>query len=203
MKILLLALMSGMAMNGIAATAKVPTCEVGLPPGKYSEKSIYRLNSKWTTDAGKEIRLDSLRGKPVVVALFFTNCQHSCPFIVRDMKSLRSALTPKASDKTQFVLVSIDPERDTPEALKAFRAKLRLPEDRWMLVNGTAESVKGLAEKLGFTYAPGSKTQFAHSLLVTVLDGNGEVAHQQAGLGVDRRGAIATLDKLAATPKPK
>jgi protein SCO1/2 len=203
MKFLLLALTFGMAMNGLAATKKDPNCEVGLPPGKYSEKSIYRLNAPWTTDAGKEVRLDSLRGKPVVLALFFTSCQHSCPFIVRDMKSLQGALSAKASDKAQFVLVSIDPERDTPEALKAFRKKLQLPAERWMLVRGAPDSVKQLAEKLGFNFSPGSKTQFAHSLLLTVLDGKGEVAHQQAGLGVDRRGAIRTIEKLAAAKKSK
>jgi hypothetical protein len=33
--------------------------------------------------------------------------------------------------------------------------------------------------------------------MVTVLDGTGEIAHQQVGIGVDRQGAIATLEKLA------
>lgn len=200
MKFLLLSLTFAMAMSGLAASAESPAREVAASPGKYTEKSIYRLSSKWTTDAGREIRLDSLLGKPVVLALFFTNCDHSCPIMVRDMKSLQSPLTAKASDKVQFVLVSIDPERDTPEVLKSFRTKFRLPAERWMLVTGAADSVKQLAEKLGFNYAPGSKTQAAHSLLVTILDGKGEIAHQQAGLGVDRRGAIETLEKLV---KPK
>ena len=197
MKFLLLILTLCMAMSGLAATTKSPASEVGVPPGKYPEKSIYRLSSTWVTDARKEIRLDSLRGKPVVMALIFTNCQHSCPFIVREMMSLQSALTKRASDKTQFLLVSIDPERDTPEVLRAFRAKHRIPAERWMLVTGATESVRQLAEKLSFSYAPGSKLQFAHSLLVTVLDDKGVIAHQQAGLGVDRRGAISTLEKLA------
>lgn len=200
MKLLLLALTFAMSMNGLAAT-KRPASEVGTPPGKYPEKSIYRLSSSWTTDAGKPIRLDSLQGKPVVLALFFSNCQHSCPFLVRDMQAMQNALSPRAADKTQFLLVSIDPERDTPAALKAFRSKLRLPAERWMLVTGGTDSVRQVAEKLSFSYSAGSKTQFSHSLLVTVLDGKGQVAHQQAGLGVDRRGAIATLEKLSSRAK--
>lgn len=203
MKSLLLALTVGMAMNTLVAADKTPAGEVVPAPGKHTEKSIYRLTSTWTTDAGKKVRLDSLAGKPVVLALFFTSCGHSCPFIVREMKAMQGALSATASDKAQFVLVSIDPERDTPEALKAFRKNLRLPAERWMLVRGTGGSVKQLAEKLGFNFAPGSKTQFAHSLLLTVLDGKGEVSHQQAGLGVDRRGAIATIEKLTAVKKSK
>jgi len=175
-----------------------PNCEVGLAPGKFSERSIYRLTADWTDDSGKSMRLESLRGRPVVVALFFASCEHSCPFIVRDMKAMQAALSAKASERTQFVLVSIDPERDTAAALKQFRTKHKLTGERWTLLTGSHEAVRQLAEKMGFSYAPGSKTQFAHSLLITVLNGAGDIAHQQAGLGVDRRGAISTLEKLAA-----
>jgi protein SCO1/2 len=119
------------------------------------------------------------------------------------MKAMQDALTPRAADKAQFLLVSIDPERDTPQALKAFRSKMHLPAERWMLVTGATDSVRQLAEKWTFNYSAGSKTQFAHSLLITILDGKGEIAHQQAGLGVDRRSAIATLEKLCTGKKSK
>jgi protein SCO1/2 len=94
-------------------------------------------------------------------------------------------------------MVSIDPDRDSAAALKEFRRKLKLTGKHWTLLTGSPDSVRQLSEKIGFNYSPGSKTQFAHSLLITVLGGNGEVAHQQAGLGVDRREAIATVEKLA------
>jgi len=181
-----------------SAPKKDETCEVGLPPGKYSDKSIYRLTCTWTNDAGTNTRLVSLAGKPVVMALFFTNCQHSCPLIVRDMKGIQGALSTKSADKVQFLLVSIDPERDTPEALSAFRKKHRLTGSEWTLLQGTPDCVKQLAEKVGFVYSPGSKTQFAHSLMITILNASGEVAHQQVGLGTDRSNAVATLEKLAA-----
>jgi protein SCO1/2 len=181
-----------------AAEKKSETCEVGLPPGKYSDKSIYRVPCTWTNDDGASTRLANLAGKPVVMALIFTNCQHSCPLIVRDMKAIQGALSTKAADKTEFLLVSIDPERDTPEVLKAFRKKHRLTGSEWTLLTGKPECVKQLAEKVGFVYSPGSKTQFAHSLMITVLNAAGDVAHQQAGLGADRSTAVATLEKLAA-----
>ena len=180
------------------AIAPAPNCEIGLLPGKYSEKSIYQVTADWTDADGKKVRLDSLRGRPVVLTMFFTNCQHSCPFMVNELKAMQKALTAKASDRTKFVLVSIDPERDSAAALKEFRAKHKLSAEHWMLLTGSHASVKQLAEKLGFSYAPGSKTQFAHSLLVTVLDGKGEVSHQQSGLGVDRRDAIKRVEKIAS-----
>ena len=203
MKILLLALTFSAAASLVAApekrspTSVAPNCKTGLMPGKYSEKSIYRVTSEWTDADGGKVRLDSLRGRPIVLAMFFTRCQHSCPFIVNDLKAMQKALSAKASDRVQFVLVSIDPERDSAAALKEFRTRHKLASERWTLLTGSHDAVRQLAEKIGFNYAPGSKTQFAHSLLVTVLDGNGDVAHQQAGLGVDRRDATKKLEKLS------
>ena len=200
---LLLALTLAATMSLAAAPEKrspasvTPNCETGLAPGKYSEKSIYRVSADWTDAEGKKVRLDSLRRRPVVVVMFFTSCLHSCPFIVNDLKAMQKALSAKAADRAQFVLVSIDPERDSAAALEEFRTKHKLGGDRWTLLTGSHDAVKRLAEKIGFSYAPGSKTQFAHSLLVTILDGNGDVAHQQAGLGVDRRDAIKKLENLS------
>lgn len=176
--------------------SKPPCCREGLPALKPSEKSLYRLDSKWTSDLGKEVKLDVLRGHPVVVAMFFTNCEHSCPQIVTDLKAIEAGLSSRAQSKTDFVLVSIDPERDTVDALKAYRAKRKLGEQHWMLLRGADRDVKRLAQELGFQYFPGSKTQFAHSLLVSVLNSKGEVVFQQAGMAVDRAEAVKAIEKL-------
>lgn len=209
MKLLHFALTISAAASLVAAPEKrspasiAPNCEVGLAPGKYSEKSIYRVTSDWTDADGKTVRLDSMRGRPVVLLLFFTNCQHSCPFLVNDLKAMQKALSAKASDRVNFVLVSIDPERDSAAALKEFRTKHKLTGERWTLLTGSHDAVRQLTEKVGFSFAPGSKTQFAHSLFVTIFDGNGEVAHQQVGIGVDRKDAVKKLEKLATAKKTR
>jgi len=186
------------AHAAIKNSSKPPCCREGLPALKPSEKSIFRLESKWTSDMGKEIKLDVLRGRPVVIAMFFTNCEHSCPLIVSDLKSLEAGLSSRAKSKTDFVLVSIDPERDSVAALKAYREKRKLGEQHWMLLRGADRDVRELARELGFQYFPGSKTQFAHSLLVTVLNQKGEVVFQQAGVSIDRTEAVKAIEKLLA-----
>jgi protein SCO1/2 len=192
-----------------AVTAKKPTkapeppcCREGLPPGKFSEKSLYSLDSTWTADVGREVKLEALRGRPQVVALFFTSCQHSCPLIVKDMKAIEKGLPANVRGKVDFLLVSIDPERDTPEALRAFREKYALPIERWSLLRGKVEDVKKLAELMGFRYYPGSNLQYAHSLLITVLNPAGEIVFQQSGVGNTRDEALAAVLRLVA-PKEK
>lgn len=187
-------------------TPEPPCCRVGLPPTKFSEKSLYSLEATWTADVGREVKLSALRGRPQVVALFFTNCQHSCPLVVKDMKTIEKGLPAGIRDKVDFLLVSIDPERDTPEALRAFRAKHSLRVDHWSLLRGKPDDVKKLADLVGFRYLPGSSQQYAHSLLVSILNPAGEIVYQQAGIGNVRDDAVATIVQMlpakAKRPRP-
>ena len=176
-----------------------PCCREGLPPGKYSEKSLYSLNPIWTSDVGREVKLEVLRGRPQVIALFFTSCEHSCPHIVADLKAIDKALPIGVREKVDFLLVSIDPERDTPEALRAFRAKHELPTERWTLLRGSAEATRQVAKMVGFNYQPGSPTQYAHSLLISIMDESGVVVFQQVGLGRPPDEAVASLLRIIKT----
>jgi len=175
---------------------KPPCCREGLPLGKYSDLSLFNLNALWTSDVGREVKLDVLRGHPQVLALFFSNCEHSCPLIVEDMKNIEKALPSEVRSLVDFLLVSIDPERDTPEVLRAYRAKHQLGTEHWTLLRGNADAVKQLAEMVGFQYYPGSEKQYAHSLVITILDANGEIVFQQAGVGALPNGAVDTLLRL-------
>ena len=176
---------------------KPPCCREGLPPGKYSEKSLYQLDATWTSDVDRKVKLEVLRGRPQVIALFFTNCEHSCPLIVADMKAIDKALPGTVRGKVDFLLVSIDPERDTPEALRAFRAKHELPTERWTLLRGSPEATRELAAMVGFNYQPGSPTQYAHSLLISIANASGEIVFQQAGVGRPADDAVVALLRLA------
>lgn len=201
MKTTLLSIAAALALTPAFTAEKKatepPCCRDGLPTAKHSEKSLLHIDSAWTSDLGKEVKLSVLSGRPVVMAMFFTNCEHSCPMIVADMKAIEKKLPKAVRAKADFLLVSIDPERDTVEALHAFRKKHALSSEHWMLLRGEAKDVKALADHVGFVYSPGSRIQFAHSLLISVLNTKGEIIFAQAGLGVDRSEAVKAVVKAA------
>ena len=188
-------------IDPIASAPKPPCCREGLPPGKYSDKSLYRLDATWTSDVGREVKLEVLRGRPQVLVMFFTHCEHSCPLMVADMKAIDKALPRNVRGKVDFLLVSIDPERDTPEVLRAFRAKHELPTERWTLLRGSTETTRELAAMAGFNYQPGSPTQYAHSLLIWVLNESGEIVFQQVGIGRPKEDAVAALVRLTGAKR--
>ena len=176
------------------APATPPCCsdEVVAPAKPLSDRSIYQLDARWTNDAGKVVSLATLRGRPVVVAMFFAQCEYACPVLVHDMKRLRAALPEALRDKAHLVLVTFDTERDTPAALSAFRERMML-DGQWTLLRGDNGSVQELAMLLGVKFKKDARGQFAHSNLLTLLSTEGEIVQQHAGLNGDISEAAKVL----------
>ncbi|MFA5057786.1 MAG: SCO family protein [Opitutaceae bacterium] len=148
----------------------------------FTERSLYQLDATWTTDAGQPFRLAELRGRPVVLAMFFTSCGYACPRIVNDMIRIRETLPPAVRSQAMFVLVSFDHERDTVAALHAYREAHELPAANWLLLRGAPGDIRELAAVLGVSYKQNALGMFDHSNLITVLNSAGEIVHQRAGL---------------------
>jgi len=161
-------------------------------------ESLYQLPSVWTTDAGATFKLEQLRGGTRVLAMMFTHCPSLCPTLVRDLKALDAAMPAKTRAHTQYVLVTIDPAHDDPVALHQFRTRMALDPKRWLLLCGNAHDTQELAAVLGFNYGKGDGRNYTHSNLVTVLDGQGAIVHQQVGLGQDLGRAVAMIQETRA-----
>lgn len=168
-----------------AGNAKPACCAEEVAAAKpLSDRSLYQLGATWTNDAEKPVTLASLRGKPVIVAMFFAQCEYACPVLVHDMKRLLGALPESVREQTQLVLVTFDTERDTPAALRAFRERMSL-DARWTLLRGETDAVQELAMLLGVKFKQDARGQFAHSNLLTLLNAEGEIVHRQGGLNGD------------------
>jgi protein SCO1/2 len=183
--LLLLAPLLAFAEPAPAGAPKLPPCcAVIAPDAPLSGRSIYQLDAIWTNDAGRVTRLASLRGRPVILAMFFSHCEYACPVLVDDLRRLRAQLPPAVRERAAIVLVSFDVARDTPAALRAFRERMNLDEG-WNLWRGEASSVEDLAMLLGVKFKQDARGQFAHSNLITILNAEGEIVHQHAGLQGD------------------
>ncbi len=171
-------------------------CSSNEPATAFTDKSLYQVGSRWTIDAGKQIRFGELRGRPQVVLMFFANCQYACPILVNDMQRIEAALTPAQRARVGFTLVSFDPKRDTPEALAQYRQVRGLAAGRWTLLRGEPDDVQELAALLGVRYKQDARGQFAHSNVITVLNAHGEIAHQRVGLNQDIQETVRLLTEL-------
>ena len=153
---------------------------------EISEASLYQLGSKWKDQDQKVFSLKDLKGKKTVFTMFFASCAYACPILVNDMKKIETELINKNEISSyNFLLISIDPERDTPEKLKEFSVRNKLDLKRWKLLSGTSDDIMELAAVTGFKYKKDNNGDYSHSNLITFLNEEGEIIHQQNGLNQD------------------
>lgn len=183
-----------------AAAATCPHCQEAMAPATktgaaFSKESIYQLDARFTDDSGRAFTLGELRGRPVVLDMFFASCGYACPLLVTDMQAIRAQLPAGVRDRAAFVLVSFDVARDTPAALAQYRAQRSL-DGQWTLLHGNDDAVRELAALLGVKYKQEADGMFSHSNILTMLNPQGEIVHQRIGLkgGLDEAAAA-----LAAT----
>ncbi len=188
----------GLRAEGACCAASAAP-EAGAEKTALPDASLYQTEVAFVTDAGTPFRLAELRGRPVALAMFFAQCSYACPATVVDLTRIREKLPEALRAEARIVMVSFDTQRDTPEALKAFRESRGVPDD-WVLLHGGDDAVRELAALLGVKFKREADGNFAHSNLITILSKDGEVAHQRAGLsgGLDEAakalGAAAGAD---------
>ena len=151
----------------------------------FTDNSIYQVNSNWTNQFGNKVNIAELKGKTQVFSMIFANCTYACPIIANDMRRIEQALSKEELKNIQFTLISIDPERDTPERLKKFASDQNLNLGKWQLLTGTRNDIDDIAALIGFRYKKENDGSFSHSNIITILNKEGEVIHQQVGLNQD------------------
>lgn len=148
---------------------------------KALDGSIFVLDSKWENQDGKEIQLKDLKGKNIVAVMIFTSCTTACPILVAEMQKIATKIDPKKLKETTMLLISIDPENDTPEVLKAYAKQNNMSEEPWLFLRSDKESVRELANVLAVKYKKISPIVFSHSNIITVFNKNGEMVNQLEG----------------------
>jgi protein SCO1/2 len=129
--------------------------------------------------------------------MFFASCQFTCPITVSDVQRIEAALPENLRTNTGFLLVSFDSVRDTPSALKAYRASRELGNQNWTLLRGEPDDVRELAALLGVIYRQDANGSFAHSNVITVLNAEGEIVYQQPGLNLLPDEIVAKLKSIS------
>ena len=125
---------------------------------------------------GKVRSLKDFRGKAVVVFFGFTQCPDVCPTTLAEIAQAKQLLGPDGA-KVQGIFVTVDPERDTPEVLKAYMANFG-PD--FIALRGSPEQLAAVAKDFKVYYkkvegkTPGSYTM-DHSAASFVYDPQGRL----------------------------
>ncbi len=130
-------------------------------------------NIQFTNQLGKQVSLDDLKGKILVVDFFFTSCPTICPGLTRNMKRLQDSFK-KNDSIVQFISISVDPERDSVPRLRTFADKFNANHDTWWFVTGNKKEIYDFALKeiRANVFDPNIDTAFIHDEHFFLLDSN-------------------------------
>jgi len=162
-----------------------------------SDESVFNLTTTWRTEENKELTLKELKGKVLVMVMIYTSCKAACPRLVADMKNISLQIPENKKDDVLYILVSIDPTNDTPERLKAFAKEKEMDGEEWTFLQGNKESVQEFANVLSVKYREISPMDFSHSNIISVFNQQGDLIHQQEGLGVNNQETVKTIIETA------
>ena len=168
----LMLLVAGLLLAGASLAA---------PP--LPKDSIYQLDLPLTDSAGRTADWQQLRGKPRLVSMFYTSCQYICPLIVESGKAVERQLTPAQRAKLGVALISMDPARDTPAALKKVVSDRKIDAGRWLLAAPRSNDVRQVAAVLGIRYRQLADGEFNHTSALVLVDAQGRILARTETLG--------------------
>jgi protein SCO1 len=172
-----LALLAGCAP---AATVSVPSPGPSAYGGAVLDKPYELPDLSLTDTNGKEFAVRTGSDKPVLVFFFgYTNCPDICLGVLTDLASAVNRLPEDVRNRVQVVFVTVDPHRDTPEAMTKYLARI---DPGFVGLTGEPKTILQLAASMGV----GIEGIEDHH------DGAYDVTHTTQVIGFDaqRRGVI-------------
>ena len=138
----------------LSAAASLAACE---PPGapRADFKSIDITGANYASSLalpdqnGTPRTLADFKGKVTVVFFGYTQCPDVCPTTMAELAQVKKSLGADG-DRVQGVFVTVDPERDTPEVLKAYMASF---DPSFVALRGTPEQTAAVAKEFKVFYA--------------------------------------------------
>lgn len=167
------------------------------PPPQYQGTDItgaaFGRQLALTDHNGRPVTLATFKGKVVVVFFGYTHCPDVCPTTLSDMAAALKLMSAEDAARVQVLFVSVDPERDAPETLRAYVPYFH---PSFLGLYGSPEQVAAAAREFKVVYRkhvePGASGYLVdHSAGSYVLDGHGSLrlylpfAHPPAAIAHD------------------
>jgi protein SCO1/2 len=154
-------------MVGLAFSTLIPVAVEAAPAPTQEQPTTYtRSEHDYQTPAlnlinaqGETIALQALleSDQPVVMQFVFSTCSTICSVLTASLAQARKAMS-RESLEYRLVTISIDPEYDTPETLKAYAERFNAG-DRWQFLTGSDQSIKQVLKAFD-AYYPGNNKMY-------------------------------------------
>jgi protein SCO1/2 len=167
------------------------------------DQDLTRTQNNFYNQDSVEVQFPKIiKNNITVFAMVYTHCSDICPMTTHNMQLVEERLPDNLKDKVKFVVISFDPNRDTPVVLKKFAGLRDITFEQWSLLSGNYENTKEVMLKFGIKAIPTDSSfvdgewnyNMIHTDRISLID-------QQGKLRSNYKGSNANLDLIIADIK--
>lgn len=140
---------------------------------------------------------DDFEGAPIVVGFIYTNCPDICSFITANVQKISEEA--ENPGDTQFLLITFDPERDTPEELKKYASAFEMDTDPFHFLTGDSETIDALMRRVSVRTSVDEKRESETGQNVYFINHSDKILliDQQSRLVFDYGGSMTPTEIIA------
>lgn len=135
-----------------------------------------------TDQQGRAVSLADWRGRAVLLDFIYTHCPGPCPILTARHVELQRALPPALRARVHFASISLDPQRDTPEALRAYAEARGADLSSWSFLTGPPEEVSAVLRAYGIGAGRRNGGEIEHLVATFLINPEGRIARRFLGL---------------------
>jgi protein SCO1/2 len=172
--------------------------QAGASVSRADPVSLFQPRWRWQDEHAKIVDFSQWRGAPLVVTVIYTSCRLRCPMTTVKLQKLDAAFA-RTGQRAHIILVTLDPQHDTPERLLAYKSARRLPEETWHLLRGSDAQTKKLCRALNIRVLD-DESHIDHEVKIRIFDSAGVLAGSYDGWRFDEESAVNALGLAVAAP---
>ncbi|HEX7357156.1 MAG TPA: SCO family protein [Ignavibacteriaceae bacterium] len=146
-----------------------------------------------------------IKDKIALMAMVYTHCPDICPMTTHNMQLIEQRLPDELKSKVKFVIISFDPNRDTPAILKKFAELRDISFNSWTFLTGDMKNTKEVMLKFDIKAIPADSTyddqgELSYSVIhtdrISLIDQDGRLRSNYKGSTADLNMIIEDIKYL-------
>jgi protein SCO1/2 len=145
---------------------------------------------------GNRLSLADLRGRVVAVTFIYATCADTCPLLTAKLAGLQQRLGSDFGRRVHFVSITVDPERDTPDALRHYARTHGANPAGWTFLTGSPVEIQDVAHRYGVVARKTARGDVDHTFLTSIVDPRGVLRVQYMGVRFDPEEFLRDLQSV-------
>ena len=132
----------------------------------------------------------------VAVTFIYATCADTCPLLTAKLAGLQQRLGSDFGRRVHFVSITVDPERDTPDALRHYARAHGANPAGWAFLTGSPAEIQDVARRYGVVARKTARGDVDHTFLTSIIDPRGVLRVQYMGVRFDPEELLRDLQSV-------